>query len=90
MEYFLRFTDNAQRDLEKGYSFFKKTEEKLPGLCGFRLAETTEEFENLDLNYVIKKYQNNCGYSNEPVIFTGSMIGRGPIEGDLFTPEELI
>jgi len=87
MEYFLRFTDCPEKDLEAGQSFFKNTNQKLKGLCGFRVADTEEEFERIDNKALIEKYQQNFGYSSPVVFFAGKMISRGPVEGDLFTPK---
>jgi len=89
MEYFLRFTDSAEEDLDRGFSLFKSGE-KLAGLCGFRIADTDEEFENLDVKSRISIYQQNFGYSTQPVIFKGNMISRGPVEGDLFEPISIV
>ena len=90
MEYFLRFTDTEYEDLKRGKSFFKNTRKALAGLCGFRVADTDEEFEALDRQEEIEKCQRNFGYSAPPVFFSGKIVSRGPIEGDLFTPFEIV
>lgn len=90
MEYFLRFTDDEQGDLDRAHSFFKNSDEKLPGLCGFRIAYTTGEFETLNIEQVVQRYQRNFGYISCPVIFSGNMISRGPVEGDLFEPINIV
>ena len=90
MKYFLRFTDTAKADLEVGHSFFKNTDEKLSGLCGFQIADSEEEFHKLDVEARISQYQNNFGYNSKPIILKGYFVERGPIEGCLFEPVEII
>ena len=90
MEYFLRFTENEKEDMDSGCSFFKNTDEKLAGLCGFQIADSDEEFSKLNVKTRVSQFQNNFGYNSKPVIFRGEYIGQGPVEGCLFEPVEII
>ena len=90
MEYFLRFTENEKEDLDSGCSFFKNTDEKLAGLCGFQIADSDEEFKSLNVEARVLQFQNNFGYSSKPVIFAGEHIGQGPVEGCLFNPVGIV
>ena len=50
-EYFLKFTDKTDKE------FQKEAEEEGMLLCGLKIADSTQEFKDLDLKYEIEKFQ---------------------------------
>lgn len=87
IQYFLRFTDTAEGDLERGTSINASDEgnhEILDGLCGYLLeSETIEE--------AIEEVENGVyqfSFVGRPVIFKGvySQDSSKVADGDCFNP----
>lgn len=98
MKYFLRFTDTASEDLERGTSLLDipslDTPEVLEGLCGYSFCE----LEDIDYNIMseseieskVRMFQNNVWYNGTPVLFKGEYIGQNPNgEGVIFEAIEI-
>ena len=98
MRYFLRFTNTASEDLERGTSLLDlpslDTPEVLDGLCGFSFCDIEEIDFNIlsedDIESKVKVYQNNVHYSGTPTIFKGKYISQNPNgEGVVFEAIEI-
>ena len=98
MSYFLRFTDTANEDLERGTSLLDlpslDTPQKLDGLCGYCIYEDEEIEYNLvskeEIEEKINMYKQNTYYPGEAVIFQGDYIEQNPNgEGVIFTPNSI-
>ena len=94
MTYFLRFTDTANEDLERGTSLLDLPSLKKPvdldGLCGYSFCGF-EEMEYIlsesEIDAKVKMYQNNIWYTGTPVIFAGEYVNQNVNgEGVIFKP----
>lgn len=98
MKYFLRFTDTAAEDLERGTSLLDLPSLKKPkilnGLCGFSFCDLEEiEYGMLteaEMESKVRMYQNNVRYNGTPVLFLGEYLGQNPNgEGVIFEVIEI-
>lgn len=94
-EYFLRFTENAEGDLQRGTSMFKtgRMDEavELSGLCGFSIE--LAGMSKSEIEKEIALYAANCPEYSEgrkAVIFEGEVIERNKnSEGVVFKPYKI-
>lgn len=91
MAYFLRFTDTAGEDLDRGTSLLDlpslESPEVLSGLCGYSFADDyeLEEMSEAEISAKVKMYQNNVWYDGTPTLFEGEYIEQNPNgEGVIF------
>jgi len=98
MKYFLRFTDTANEDLQRGTSLLDlpslNSPEVLPGLCGYSFCE----LEDIDYSIMseseienkVKMFQKNVYYSGAAVLFKGEYITQNINgEGVIFEAVEI-
>lgn len=89
MATFLRFTQNAQEEIEKGYSFLKtpsmKKAKKLNGLCAFSFdtwisGDQNREMTESEIISKIKQYAKNQYYldTTVAVLIDGNYLGQNP------------
>ena len=96
MKYFLRFTDTATEDLERGTSLLDLPSldepEILEGLCGFSFCDAEEIDHNIlsaeEIENKVRMYQKNVWYTGKPVLFKGEYIKQNN-EGVIFKPIEI-
>ncbi len=99
MAFFLRFTTDANADLERGVSFHHANEtldnEELSGLCGFELeAETIEEaIEEVESNYSSLHHgggvYNTAAFGKDWAIFSGKYLDSVP-DGHVFLASKIV
>lgn len=98
MKYFLRFTDTADTDLQRGTSLLKLPSLKKPivldGLCGYSFFEAEEIDNNIlsdsDIQSKVNIYKRNLHYNGTPVIFKGEYIEQNPNgEGVIFKADSI-
>lgn len=101
MATYLRFTETAEQDIEKGFSYLKtpsmKRAKKLSGLCAFSFDtyndEERREMTDEEILNKIKKYASQQYYLNTAtaVLIDGDYIGNNPNgEGVLIKPNYII
>lgn len=91
MELFLRFTDTANEDIERGTSIHASDDDNheiLNGLCGYALESTNIE----DAIDEIKDGLWQFSFVGKAVLFEGvySQESDNVPDGDLFTPIKII
>ena len=82
MAYFLRFTETANEDLERGTSLLDLPSLKKPvvldGLCGFSFCGSEEIDYNIlsesEIESKVNMYKNNVWYNGSAVLFEGDYI----------------
>ncbi|MDA1120886.1 MAG: hypothetical protein O2887_10430 [Bacteroidetes bacterium] len=90
---YLRFTNTAQEDLNRGTSLLDLPSLEspiiLPGLCGFKVGDEYSSQEEIDVQ--VKSHIANTYYSGTPTLFEGHYIQSNPNgEGSVFTPISII
>jgi len=97
MSYFLRFTNTASEDLERGTSLLELpslSEAKiLPGLCGYSFA-SYEEFNYImtdsEIESKVTMFKNNVFYTGVAVLFEGEYLDNNVNgEGVIFKAESI-
>jgi len=84
MAYFLRFTETANEDLERGTSLLDLPSLKKPivleGLCGYSFCSSEEiDFNMLsesEIEAKVNMYKNNVWYNGAAVLFEGAYINN--------------
>ena len=98
MAYFLRFTNTANEDLERGTSLLDlpslSEPQVLSGLCGYSFA-SYEEFNYMmsdsEIKSKVNMYKNNVQYNGAAVLFEGEYIESNINgEGVIFKAESII
>jgi len=93
MAYFLRFTNTANEDLERGTSLLNlpslDSPKVLDGLCGFSFCDTEEINSGIlsesEIESKVNMYKNNVWYAGQAVLFEGEYIENNPNgEGVIF------
>ena len=93
MNYFLRFTDTENEDLERGTSLLDLPSLHkpiiLPGLCGFSFCSSEEIDYNMlsesEIEDKVDMYKKNVWYNGTPVLFEGDYLKNNPNgEGVIF------
>ena len=82
MAYFLRFTDTANEDLERGTSLLDlpslETPIVLDGLCGYSFCSSEEIDYNVlsesEIEAKVNMYKSNVWYSGTAVLFEGDYL----------------
>jgi len=82
MAYFLRFTNTANEDLERGTSLLDLPSLKKPivldGLCGYSFCGSEEIDYNVlsesEIEAEVNMYKNNTWYNGAAVLFEGDYI----------------
>lgn len=105
MATFLRFTRNAEADIDLGYSYLKtpsmQEAERLEGLCAFSFDLYVEDEETgrerlmteSEIERKIAQYAQNFAYYNNGVaaIIEGEYLGQNPNgEGVIIRPSYLV
>ena len=98
MAYFLRFTNTANEDLERGTSLLDLPSLDKPvvleGLCGYSFC-TQEEIDysilsDDEIEAKVNMYKRNSLYEGSAVIFEGKYVENNPNgEGVIFTPKSI-
>jgi hypothetical protein len=91
MTYFLRFTDTANEDLERGTSIHASDYDNnhiLDGLCGYMLEADNEEDAIEEIENGIWQFS----FVGKAVLYTGKVAQDDNLvpDGDLFIPFEII
>lgn len=99
MAFFLRFTTNANADLERGVSSHHANEatynEELSGLCGFELESETiqEAIEEVEANYSSRSQgggvYNTEVFGTDWAIFSGKYLDSVP-DGHVFLASKIV
>ncbi len=100
MAYFLRFTETAERDLERNTSLLDVSgmneATTLDGLCGYSFCDSEDiDYNMLSEEEILSKvnmYKNNSWYSDrgDAVLFEGDYVESNPNgEGVIFTAESI-
>ena len=97
---YLRFTQTAEEDIQKGYSYLKtpsmKKAQKLKGLCVFSFDNYTDEGKEMSSSEIeekIRKIAANQYYldTSIAVLIEGKYIGNNPNgEGVLIKPKTIV
>ena len=82
MAYFLRFTNTASEDLERGTSLLDLPSLEKPvilsGLCGYSFCSSEEINYNIlsdsEIETKVNMYKNNVWYNGTAVLFEGEYI----------------
>lgn len=82
---YIRFTEDIYSDIERGYSFYFRTNEPLDGLCAWSTDADTEYMSRAEILEECKRVAKNVlkgsygGYSSESevAIITGKYAGSG-------------
>ena len=82
MPYFLRFTDTASEDIERGTSLLDLPSLDEPvvlaGLCGYSFCSSEEIDYNMlsegEIEAKVNMYKNNVWYSGTAVLFEGDYL----------------
>lgn len=103
MNIYIRFSEDIDADIERGYSFYFRTKEKMDGLCAwttpfFMVDGDVKNFDGCDAteddirDYANKILNNSYGsYSDNSLVhvITGACVGQGN-DGVLITEVSLV